>query len=261
MMLRYHLAWIKEFFGKDRSEQSFLYMPSPVAYQFRSINEALPHMELLELLKQKKEFKIKEEIKIKLGTIEIPIEAIIKFLLGIFRIIPIPYRSAYLSSMTHISLVSVKKETQLLVYRKRRGTGLPGSPGVKEAGILALTKEVENLSDFNDLIKDAAFLVLQLNSKSSLWGNGRSVRFFVDGVEALDEYRRTEKKECMEIAENKFSLAAACDESNHDALYFYGSLLLAKRKPESIRGAIRVFRQALETEDEVLKAFVKSGLA
>jgi Tfp pilus assembly protein PilF len=162
----------------------------------------------------------------------------------------VPYRERYLASLIRLSLVSVGDETQLLVYREGQQTVCFGR-----------TAAVKNLTDLSDLLRDAAFMILQLHGKVLEARNWLSMRCFADGLDSLDEFRRAGRQELLDKAKKSFGRAAEAEPDNYDALYFYGSMLLIERSRESIAAAAKLFTQALKTEKRKLRALVNTGLA
>ena len=126
--------------------------------------------------------------------------------------------------------------------------------------LLARTKEVKSLTDFTNLLRDAAFMILQLHGRFE-GQNWLGMRCFADGLDALDEYRQTTKAELLNTAKENFGLGVAADAGNYEAVYFYSSMLLFERTRESIAMATRLFPRALETKKLRLKALVNTGLA
>jgi tetratricopeptide (TPR) repeat protein len=267
LLLRTHLDAIAKIFRKATRSHASIFAAEAVAVDFPSVNAALVDAPLEPLELSSSELNVMEELVVPIGPVKIPVGAIINLFVVLLRIIPIPFRERYLASLIHISLVSVENETQLLVYQKgqRPMPGTISQPEVMgQSGgrpmLLARTKEVKSLTDFTNLLRDAAFMILQLHGRFE-GQNWLGMRCFADGLDALDEYRQTTKAELLNTAKENFGLGVAADAGNYEAVYFYSSMLLFERTRESIAMATRLFPRALETKKLRLKALVNTGLA
>ena len=264
LVLRTQLDIIAETFRKATRTHASIFAAEAVAVNFPSLNAAL--VDAPSKLAPS-ELNVLEELVVPIGPVKIPVGAIINLFVALLRVLPVPFRKRYLTSLVHISLVSVENETQLLVYRKGQRP-MPDSISQPEAMgqsggrpmLLARTKEVKSLTDFNNLLRDAAFMILQLHGRFEEH-NWLGMRYFVDGLDALDEYRQTTKAELLNTAKENFGRGVAADAGNYEAVYFYSSMLLFERTRESIAMATRLFPRALETKELKLKALVNTGLA
>lgn len=192
----------------------------------------------------------------------IPIGAIVNLFMRLFGRIYIPYRRQYLNSLIHVSLVSFGRETQLIVSRgdqytksssRRESEG--GRSESSESAMFAKTAEVE-------LLRDAAFMVHQLVHDQNAPGwNWLGMRYFVDGLEMLDKFHRTGKRELIDGAIKNFSRATEADAENDEALYIQGSLLLFQREEKSVAMALELLNRAFHTQKSDLRALVNAGLA
>lgn len=270
LLLRAQLSKIIETFQKDRTEHTSIYMLD-VGSHLRSLREEyILHEALVSapIEFSQSEIVFKEELVVKIGTIQIPIGAIFNLFVSILRVLPVLFRRRYLAALIHVSLVSTDGETQLLVFREGRLPWLSGKTPPdekrevrKHATVLTRIGPVKSLADLNAMIREAAFMVLDLHGKAFPGRSGQSMRYFADGLEALDEYRQTGDNEFIVRAEKNFASVTKSDSSNFEALYFYGYLLLLRRTRESITHAIRVFTFALKTEEQKLRALIHAGLA
>lgn len=265
LLLRAQLSTIIEAFRKDRTGQASIFMVDSVSDSFLRMHSALLSIPL-EL--GRSEVVFKEELVVKIGTVQIPISAIGNLFVAFLRILPVPFRRRYLASLIHVSLVSVGDETQLLVHRNMQRARSPisdqpqsRSMAENRATVLAQTRTVKHLTELNDLLREAAFMVYELHGKVFPGRISHGMRYFADGLESLDEYRLTGDEKLMTSAEKSFSRATTSDPDNSEALYFYGSLLLLHRTRESISRAIKVFNRALKTDKLKLRALIHAGLA
>lgn len=280
LILRTQLEGIRETFRKATGGNVSDFAAEAVATHFPSMNLALVDAPL-ELVSS--ELKIKEEFVVSIGQIKVPLGAIINLIVAVLRVLPVPFRKRYLASLFHISVISVGNETQLLIYRKgsRPVAPINSKPEVLKSNesigldsskqnvldrygswpmLLARNGEIKGVKEFNDLLRDAAFMLLQMHGGFE-GRNWLGMRRFADGLEALDKYRQTTKDEWLKTAKVSFGQAVAADVENYEAAYFYGYMLLFERTRESIAMAIRLFRRALMTDQLKLKALVNTGLA
>jgi len=246
LLLRTQLDAIKETFRKATGSNVSDFAAEAVSAEFPSINAALVDVSLKAV---SSELRVKEDLVFTIGPVKISVNAIIDLLCALPRKVPVFFRRRYLASLFHVSVVSVENETQLLVYRK-------GS----QPTLLAKSGEIKGIIDFNDLLRDAAFMLLQIQGgfEGRYW---LGMRYFADGLDALDEYRNTSKDKLLKTAKESFGLAVAADSENYEATYFYGYMLLFERTRESIATAIQLFERVVKTEDKKLKALAKTGLA
>jgi tetratricopeptide (TPR) repeat protein len=266
LLLRTHLDSIAETFRKATSSQASAFAAEAVTVYFPSLNKALVDAPLK---LDRSKLNVKEELVVTIGPVQIPVGAIINLFVALLRVLPVPFKKRYLASLINVSLVSVVDETQLLVYRKwqrplPRGNSQPETMDQSESGPVLLTKTTgtKNLTSFADMLRDAAFMILQLHGKFE-GRNWLGMRCFADGLDALDEYRQTTKDELLNTAKESFACAVAADENNYEAIYFYGSMLLFERTRGSVAMATRLFLRALENKKLKLelRALVNAGLA
>ncbi|MHC4681218.1 MAG: hypothetical protein ACYTEK_21260 [Planctomycetota bacterium] len=282
LILRAQLDAITETFRKATESTVSDFTVEAVSFEFPSINAALVDVKLKSV---SSELRVQEDLVVAIGPIKIPVNAIIDLFVALLRVIVlwIPFRRRYLASLFHISVVSVEDETQLVVYRKgsRPVAPVKSQPEalkpdesvkpdsveqkeIEQSGsrpmLLARSGEIKGVTKFNDLLRDAAFMLLQMRGEFE----GRywlGVRYFADGLDALDLYRHTSKDELLKTAKEKFGLAVAADSKNYEAAYFDGYMLLFERTRESIAMAVQLFKRAVKTKNEKLKALAKTGLA
>jgi len=264
LLLRTQFDAIAETFRKATGSNVSDFAAEAVAADFPSMNAALVDAPL-EIVSS--ELKVKEELVVAIGPVKVPVGAMVNLFVALLRVLPVPFRRRYLASLLHVSVVSVDNETQLLVYRKEPRSVLRESskpevvdPSGSQPMLLARTTEIKGLTEFNDLLQDAAFMILQLHGGFE-GRNWLGMRCFADGLEALDEYRQTTKDELLKMAKENFGRAVAADAENYEAAYFYGYMLLFERTRESIAKAIRLFRRAVKTKQLKLKALANTGLA
>lgn len=189
---------------------------------------------------------LRETLVVKVGGNEIPIGAIF---FALVRWIPVPFRKCYEASLIRLSLVSTRRETLLLAYQQGQQV------------VLAKTATVRNLAELSELLRNAPFMILQLHGRISPKRKWLSMRRFVDGLDALEEYRRTRHDTLVTMAEDHFRGAQEADPDNYEALYVLGSMLMSERTQKSTNKAISVFRESLNTKEPKLRALVHSGLA
>ena len=191
-----------------------------------------------------------------MGGWEVPIGALWNLVTRLLDAIPLPYRSQYLSSVIHVAFVSVEDETQLLVYR-----GVGGSGGSVSARVLRKTAETKTVSQMNELIRDAAFMILELQEGLLPGRTWKALRRFSDGQEALSEFQRTAEQAAWKTAKENFLYATQADGGLLEAAYFYASMLVGERTAESVDTAIVFFERVLQSGNAALRAFAHAGLA
>ena len=264
LMLIGQIQAITKIFRKATAEHASIYAAETVAADFPCMNTTLVDA-TVKLSPTKITFK--EELVVKIGTFEVPIGALLNLFFLIFRIIPVPFRKRYYRSMIHTSLISMKDETQVVVYRKEHVSTIPGKTGLAanyapgdKPRLLTRIRSVEKPSDLLDLLRDAVFLILELHG--DLEGRrGLSMRYFSDGLNALNTYRFTANVALINKARDYFAKAVEADDDNCEALYFYGCMLHFERTQNSIAAAIKLFTKAQKTSRPKLKALVYAGLA
>jgi tetratricopeptide (TPR) repeat protein len=252
-------------FLKATRKNAAIFVAESVPSDFPSVNAAM--LDAFEIKIDPSELYMKEELVITIGPVTLPIGSIVNLFLAFLRVLPVPFRKRYLASLIYVSLVSVENETQLLIYRKGQPV-VPDGSCQQKAGAssgtkpMLFTKTIQGkaLTELNDLLKDAAFMVLQMCGELD-GRNWLSMRCLADGLDALDEYRQTTKDDLLKTAKENFASAVAADMQNHHALYSYGSMLLYERAREPIAMAIRLFLLASKTKETRLKALANTGLA
>ncbi|MHC4259930.1 MAG: hypothetical protein ACYSTF_05920 [Planctomycetota bacterium] len=264
LLLRGQLDAITETFRKATGSNVSEFAAEAVSAEFPSINAALVDVSLM---KVSSELRLKEDLVVAIGPVKIPVNAIIDLFVALLRVLPVLFRRRCLASLFHVSVVSVENETQLLVYRKGPRPIVSDSSQQKVMGqsgswpmLLARSGQIKGITDFNDLLRDAAFMLLQMHGGFE-GRNWLGMRYFADGLDALDKYRLTSKDKLLKSAKESFGLAVAADSENYEAAYFYGYMLLFERTRESIATAIQLFGRVVKTEDKKLKALAKTGLA
>jgi tetratricopeptide (TPR) repeat protein len=252
LILMSQLSAISDTFRRIRVGASSLYGGESTT-EFREVFDLINAPLQLEACcypSESPEYKVKEDLVVPVGSIEIPVGALWNLFFAMLQVLPVPYRKRYESSLIRLSLVSVGPQTELLIYRQ-------GS----QSRVLSRVVATETLSEISDLLRDAAFMILQLDGKVFVGRYWLSMRLFVDALDALDEFRRTARSRYFQKVRQCFSLAAETDPSNYEALYAHGSLLLMERTQLSIDKAVRVFTLALDTKNQHLRALVYAGLA
>lgn len=265
LLLHAQLSTIVETFNKDRTGPASIYVVTSVSNDFRSLHAAFASAPSKI---ERPEVTLTDKLVVNIGPVRLPVGDIVNLFLLLPRIVPVPFRRRYLASLVNVSLVSIGDETQLLVYRRgqrawspRRAQTQSNSQVENRKTVLTRTRTVRSLTELNDLLRDAVFMAIELHGQAFPGRTGQSMRYYADGLDALDEYRRTGDKELVGRAEEVFSLATAFYDNNYEALYFYGSLLWIHRTQESITRAIWAFNKALKTDKLKLKALVHAGLA
>ena len=250
MILRAHMSAIIETFRKAQKSDGTLH-GEVIALVSASLN--------LRPSEHPTEFKLEEELIVKIGKAEIPISRLVNLLLVMWRLIPLGHRDRYLTSMIQVSLMSSGDQTQLMV--SRRGDHAVASSAT-EITALTDTRKVRCLSDLSELIRDGAFMVFHLVHGRALPGsNWRGMKHFVCGLDVLDEFRRTKDKALLTRAMESFRDAAMSDSENYKSLYIQGSLLFVQRDKEAIRQSLNLLTEALKSNEPAFRAFVNAGLA
>ena len=185
---------------------------------------------------------------IKFGGVEIPLPVITNLLR--VPILHLRSRLEYLGLLIHVSLVSVGEHTQVLVYREGRNVPRPlpanGSATAPRPTALEKTAQITNVSAVPGLIRDTAFMILQLHGTVDRNRQLVSVRHFTEGLKALKAHALIDHPELQTRAKQEFHLAVHEDPHYYEALYFYATLTLEERTEDSINSAITLFRRALE---------------
>jgi tetratricopeptide (TPR) repeat protein len=266
LLLRAQISRIIRTFRKDRTGHSRLYTASVIGDRFKGMNTVLifSGKDL-----QAPEITISEDWVIRLGIVEVPLGAMVKLFMILLRLgVPVPHRKRYMDTRINVSLVTIGDETQVVVFRGEGRAPAPLGPTPErqehlspESTVLAKTQTVKTLTDMDELIRTGAFMVLQLYGQAFPGRKAESMRYFVDGLDALDEYHRTRDDTHLRDSERLFGQAARIDAGNFPALYFHANLLLHKRSRASIASAQRAFERCLRTKSPHLKALVHTGLA
>ena len=217
--------------------------------------------------------KVEEEIVLRVGAFNLPISSILNFMLAVLGALPVPFRTIYKKSLIQISMISIGDQTRIVLNRLRdrklkysrlsEHAANPQLEGTDQSPIIFTeTKTTKTLGDLNNLIRDAAFMILQAHG-SFAGRNWRSMRHLIDGLIMLDEYRRTGCNESKSQAQKNFQEAVAADPRNNpEAQYLHGVMSMVDRTAESMEEAIREFESALDkTENRQLRALLHTGLA
>lgn len=282
MIVSAHLNSIAETYQRIKDIGGTRFVREAVGRELQEIvnlMETYTHLDLAKERGKEQEHLIKEELVITAGGYQIPVGALVNLFLTLFKLIWIPYRKRYENALIRLTLISSGDQTQLLVYRQRRtipqvneGAASKGNKAESARAVLTRTVETKNLSDLSNLLRDAAFMILQVHSEKHSGMRWLRRRRFVDGLDHVDEYLRTGDQEAMDRAKQNFQLAVDVgpDRDNYEVLYVHGSLLMLERQPETIQMAITEFKRALEliekdNNDKVrvsrIEALIHSGLA
>ncbi len=207
---------------------------------------------------------IDQEIVLRIGTVKIPISALINFLVVLLGAFPVPFRRRYKNALIRVSMVAVGDQTRLTVDLRGEYAGTLSRLSFHRTATSPITlaeiRTTKTLQDVSDMIRDAAFMILKIHASDEM--NWRSRRNLMDGLVALDEYRRTASDESRKKARDCFRLAATDDPvRNYHALYFHGVMTMVERTAESIEEASQYFLRALQTKQHQLRALVHTGLA
>ena len=200
---------------------------------------------------------IERDISIKIGTVNIPIGEILNSISSFLGLLPMPFRKRYRKSLICSSFVSHDEHIRLTVYCPR---------GYKEKGIwrtkaYAKTYKVDDISDMDRIIRDAAFMILDIDDKLE-YTDWRSMRFLLDGFEAFEDYRKSGSSNYRDKAKEAFKLSIDVNpQDNLIATYYYAVMTMVSREENDIKSSICFFKKALKTKDERLQAFVRLGLA
>ena len=262
LILREHLSGITETFQRARLGHSSYYMDQAMLGVF---SESVDISTVL----VPSDTNVPKDLVLKTPGFSFPVGAVAHFFAWLVRKVPICYRNQYFASIIHVSLVSHGYEAQVHVYKGEKPSAL--SPKQPHRGTVSLTKitpvrietkNVRNYKELKDLLGDAAFFVLELNEKAFPGRDGRSIRCLVDGLHALDEYRRTGKTKKLDQAKERFLQTEVAEADDPPTLYFYGCLFLVDRTQESIRMANKLFTQTLlATKNRKLRALCSVGQA
>jgi tetratricopeptide (TPR) repeat protein len=222
--------------------------------------------------------RIEQEMVLQVGTATFSITDMMNALVALVGALPVYGRRRYKRSQIHIDMVASEDQTLLTLHvpSRLRGEsagrdGGPHGPGPLPApsesrpgqGSVILTeiRETRSLEDLKDLIRDAAFMILQVHGSfgQRSW---RSMRHLLDGMAALDQLRRSGDAEAHDRARSCFQKAAREDPlHNHEALYFHGTMVMVDRTAPAIDEAIVFFKKALETPNFQLQALLNANLA
>ena len=121
-----------------------------------------------------------------------------------------------------------------------------GSATAPRPTALEKTAQITNVSAVPGLIRDTAFMILQLHGTVDRNRQLVSVRHFTEGLKALKAHALIDHPELQTRAKQEFHLAVHEDPHYYEALYFYATLTLEERTEDSINSAITLFRRALE---------------
>lgn len=271
MVVSANLSAITETFLKIKSGNATLHPASTIGRELQEIVDVVRasiHINPMAYPSEEIKHVIKEDFILKVGLYIIPVGAMVRFFFLFIRWIPIPFRKRYENALLHVSLLSVGSETQLVVHGREVHGPVSTNEGEDREGastanphVLMEIATVKTLTDISALLRDAAFMILQLHGKTTARWNWLSMKWLVAGLNALDEFRRTGKKDTIEEAQDCFQRSAEADPDNSEAMYVYASMLMARRNQADINKAIGIFNRALTTEKPKLRALIHSGLA
>ncbi len=219
--------------------------------------------------------RIEQSVVLRVGSVSIPISEILDLLLTVFSAFPVPYREQYRRTLIHVSLMQSGDQIRLTVGRLPRSAGgrrrarNEASPPSSSRSLFTETVTAKTLEDVNGIVRDAAFMILEMQNlfDGRRW---QSMRLLLDGVQALDDYRRTGSSEARDRAREHMRDAAQADPQNVEALYYHGAMTMIDRTDHSIEEAIRCFDHVRtfksehgEKEDKLarLRAMAHLGLA
>lgn len=254
VVLTYHLDTVVETFSRIGRGSSVRHISESNGRELQdivSLIETYSHLELARELREPGDFQVPEELVLSVGTFTVPVGAIVGFLRLLFHWVPVPFRNAYERELIRLSLVSSGEQTQLIVYKQANLGTPPATTSISDAGsyrgVLTKTAKTPDLAAMSDLLKDAAFMVLQIQRSSQSGREWYRRRMFVDGLDELDRYIRTGKRDAMKRAMDYFRNAVeeGPNRNNCEVLYIHGSLLMLERNLDSVRLAIELFKRAL----------------
>ena len=259
---------VRQTYGRILNRPGFLSTPVSIGREFGAMMELAIASLNVGTWEQPVELKLEDALKnimVKAKVFEAPLGTIVKLLSWLIHRVPAPYRRRYMASLIHVLLVSVGKETQIQISR-REGSAAPAPVADSEPKPPMVLTHIAAIQDQDyNLLRDAAFMILQVHGKAFPGLHWQSMRDFTDGLGALDVYRRTAKPNAAEKAYARakqcFRQAAVADPNHHEAFCFLGSILVAERTEESIGEAIKFFEHALKTPRREFRAFVNAGLA
>ncbi|UCE38540.1 MAG: hypothetical protein JSW00_04735 [Thermoplasmata archaeon] len=268
LILREHLSNIADTFQRARSGHSSYYMDQALGSDLLGVFSASvgAHTKVVP-----SEDNVPTDLVLKTPGFTIPVGAMARFSTWIKHKVPIPYRNQYEASIIYVSLVSHSYEAQVHVCmgtpsgisflkQLNRKTKQP----LCSSRVRVETKKVNDYEDLKDLLREAAFYVLELHPKAFPGRDGCSIRCLADGLYAVDEYGRTGKHEKLVKAKERFSKTDEALVEDPATLYFYGCLFFVDRTPESIPIAIKLFKRALraiEVKRDKITEDLKQALA
>jgi tetratricopeptide (TPR) repeat protein len=200
--------------------------------------------------------RIEQSVELRVGSISIPISEIIDLLLIVLSAFPVPYREQYRRTLINVSLMQSGDQIRLTVSRDGRKSPVAKSDSGKErfrssnsAILFTETATARTLEDVSGIIRDAAFMILEMQDhfRGRRW---QSMRSLLDGIEALDVYRRTGLTTARDHARQHMRTAAQADPQNLEALYYHATMTMIDRTDGSIEEAIRCFDHALSVRPE-----------
>ena len=182
---------------------------------------------------------IEQDFTFKLGKVTIPVSEIWNSLLKIISVLPVFFRNRYKNSLIQVCLTGNDNKTRLTVHRRRgyeekKGSSVYRPIGSKKPDLwrtISYSKvyDTENLHKLNDLVRDAAFMILDVNDYEEDKGdsdlshsNWRSMRCLVDGFDDFENYKNTGKKDYMDDARNNFKKSIEENpEGGYTAMFYY----------------------------------------
>lgn len=192
-------------------------------------------------------------VPIKLSTVF----AIVRW---VFLWMPVPHKRAYVRSLVRVRLEPSGQKVLVSVEAGRRAARPLGGHRAGRGSLFA-SQPVGSVTDYTGVMRDAAFMVMQLRSKQ--WGGHawKALRDYAAGLESLDRYRSTGEASHYDAAERGFASAVRADATLFEANYFYASLLLARRTQDSIDMASHHFQCAAASGGKRLRALALTGLS
>jgi tetratricopeptide (TPR) repeat protein len=260
--LLYQLDDIIKIFRKMREEFGFRDAPVEIGKEFSTMMALASASLNLDPSEHPTDYKVivdlLEKIRFKTKWIEASLGTLVKVIVWLFKLIPVPYRKSYIREVIHVSYVPIGNEILITVYRKNQKNA--ASMGREGTSSKLTYSGIKNEKE-SDIFRDIAFMILELHGKAFPELKWRGMRYFTDGLNQLDLYRSEPKQEFYQKAKEAFHNAVKEDPIQYEACCFLGSMLVSERKEESINKAIKYFEQALRTDRPKFKAFTHAGLA
>ena len=159
--------------------------------------------------------KIDPDWQIKIGGLQFPVSAVVGFLKQFLSLVPMPFRKRYQATRYQVCLVTSEGKAQVIVHRgagRKRPVrqpaaqtteaeggenSTPDEPAIPGRSTITLIRSCSNLEELRELLRGAAFLILELHGVTFEGMSGRSMRHFANGLVTLDEYRRSGQKKLL----------------------------------------------------------------